>query len=55
MSNEIKKTKEEEFKGPECKKHKDCFANTEGRCDCLIDNDFGSKDCPFFKRRATNE
>ena len=34
---------------PKCDSHKDCFANKDGKCICLGDNDFGSKDCPFYK------
>ena len=30
-------------------KHSDCFANHSGRCVCLINNDFGNKDYPFYK------
>ena len=33
---------------PYCKRA-DCFANREGRCYCLVDNDFGERPCPFFK------
>lgn len=40
---------------PICDKHTDCFANHGGRCVCLIDNDFGSKDCPFYKGRKRYE
>lgn len=38
---------------PNCDKHKDCFANRNGKCVCLIDNNFGSKDCPFYKKEET--
>lgn len=40
---------------PICDKHSDCFANHGGRCVCLINNDFGSKDCPFYKGRKRYE
>lgn len=36
-----------------CTRHRDCFANQEGRCACLKDNDFGGKDCPFYKPADT--
>ncbi len=32
-----------------CGKHMDCFANRGGRCVSLKDNDFGGRDCPFYK------
>ena len=32
-----------------CSMHMDCFANRDGRCGCLKDNDFGGRDCPFYK------
>lgn len=32
-----------------CKAHSDCFANRGGVCACLKNNDFGSRDCPFYK------
>lgn len=32
-----------------CKAHKDCFANRDGACACLKNNDFGRRDCPFYK------
>ena len=38
---------------PNCEKHKDCFANRNGKCICLIDNDFGDKDCPFYKKEKS--
>jgi hypothetical protein len=34
-----------------CEEHTDCFANSHGKCICLSDNDFGDKDCPFYKNR----
>ena len=34
---------------PVCDMHRNCFANKEGHCVCLSDNDFGNKDCPFYK------
>ena len=36
---------------PRCKDHKECFANKDGRCICLKDNNFGDKDCPFYKTK----
>jgi Fe-S-cluster containining protein len=27
----------------------DCFANKDGRCVSLKDNNFGGRDCPFYK------
>lgn len=32
-----------------CRAHSDCFANSGGVCTCLKDNDFGGRDCPFYK------
>ena len=32
--------------------HKDCFANIDGRCVCLKDNNFKNKDCPFYKDKV---
>ena len=37
---------------PRCTAHRDCFANKNGVCVCLGDNDFHGKDCPFFKTTA---
>ena len=34
---------------PKCDMHTDCFALSDGRCVCLSENDFGEKDCPFYK------
>ena len=34
---------------PECRVHDDCFANHDGVCHCLNDNNFSGKDCPFYK------
>ena len=28
---------------------KECFANKDGKCLALYDNDFHGKPCPFFK------
>ena len=28
---------------------KDCFACTDGKCCILTDNDFGERECPFYK------
>ena len=35
-----------------CTAHRDCFANKDGVCVCLRDNDFHGKGCPFFKTTA---
>lgn len=37
---------------PECRAHHDCFANHDGVCHCLNDNNFNGKDCPFYKKTA---
>ena len=42
-------------KMPECRMHKDCFANRGGRCVCLKNNDFGGRGCPFYKPAAVRE
>jgi len=36
-----------------CRAHEDCFANSGGVCTCLKDNDFGGRDCPFYKPADT--
>lgn len=36
-----------------CRIHGDCFANRGGVCTCLKDNDFGGRDCPFYKPADT--
>lgn len=36
-----------------CRMHRDCFANRGGVCTCLKDNDFGGRDCPFYKPAGT--
>ena len=36
-----------------CRAHSDCFANSGGVCTCLKDNDFGGRDCPFYKPADT--
>lgn len=36
-----------------CRAHDDCFANRDGVCTCLKDNDFGGRDCPFYKPADT--
>ena len=28
-----------------------CFANCADRCSCLDNNEFGNRDCPFYKSR----
>lgn len=38
---------------PECRVHGDYFANRRGVCTCLKDNDFGGRDCPFYKPADT--
>ena len=38
-----------------CSEHKDCFANTNGYCTCLMNNDFGGRDCPFYKNKSKAE
>lgn len=40
---------------PVCHTHTDCFANKDGHCVCLSDNDFGHKDCPFYKKDSGND
>lgn len=32
----------------------DCFACENGLCEILTSNDFGARDCPFFKPRPTD-
>ena len=39
----------------QCSEHKDCFANTNGYCTCLMNNDFGGRDCPFYKDKSKAE
>ncbi len=34
---------------PDCRANRDCFANRGGVCTCLKDNEFGGRDCPFYK------
>lgn len=36
---------------PGCDKH-ECFACIDGKCIALTDNNFGERDCPFYKTRA---
>ena len=48
--NTKKRRTNEKF--PACNKHMDCFANKNSRCICLNDNDFGKKDCPFYKTES---
>ena len=38
-----------------CPEHKDCFANTGGHCTCLMNNDFGRRRCPFYKKKEQYE
>jgi len=37
-------------KGTACLQ-KDCRANVNGDCQCLICSDFGDKPCPFYRKR----
>lgn len=39
---------------PACRKHPDCFACRDGRCEALSDNRFGRRRCPFYKTRDKN-
>ena len=32
-----------------CDMHEDCLACDKGKCIALSDNDFGGRDCPFYK------
>ena len=34
---------------PACNIHTDCFAHKDGKCVCLSENDFGKRDCSFYK------
>lgn len=38
---------------PGCGMRRDCFVNEGGRCACLKDNDFGGRECPFYKPAET--
>ena len=29
-----------------------CFAYDKGKCELLTDNDFGERECPFYKTKA---
>ena len=40
---------------PRCTAPRDCFANKDGVCICLGDNDFHGKYCPFYKATAQND
>ena len=33
----------------------ECKANKRGDCVCLTDNDFGKRECPFFKEKEHDE
>lgn len=33
---------------PNCNRE-DCFACKDGKCELLTDNDFGKRECPFYK------
>lgn len=39
-------------KGTACLQ-KDCRANSEDECQCLICSDFGDNPCPFYKKKGT--
>ena len=43
------------MKRPVCMNHEKCFGNKLGKCIVLSDNDFGGKECPFYKTRAQFE
>lgn len=36
---------------PDCRKRK-CFGYSEGKCTILSDNNFGKRECPFFKTQS---
>ena len=46
-----KNAKENKFKGVRLDK-KDCFANADGYCICLTNNDFGGRRCSFYKTKT---
>ena len=35
-----------------CHYHDDCVARQEGKCRILRSNNFGGRDCPFYKNAA---
>lgn len=35
-----------------CLYKKDCFANADGYCICLTNNDFGGRRCLFYKTKT---
>ena len=39
---------------PKCEKkeYQNCFANDNGRCLCLSDNNFRGEGCPFYKKQT---
>ena len=37
---------------PKCSSHADCHAYKNGECIALIDSNFGTGDCPFYKTRS---
>lgn len=39
---------------PVCTAHPDCHACGNGRCMALDRNDFGGRDCPFYKNSEVN-
>ena len=43
-----------EEKFPICNRE-DCFANLDGKCVLLLDNDFGNRECPFYKTKKQAE
>lgn len=51
---QAEKAQLEKGSAPLCTAHPDCHAWSEGRCMALADNDFGGRDCPFYKNRTVN-
>ncbi len=37
------------------KSHTDCASYSDGKCTALVDTDFPTKDCPFYKTRQQAE
>lgn len=37
-----------------CVSNHDCAACRDGKCQALINTDFGSRDCPFYKSKEQN-
>lgn len=42
------------YECPECDRN-NCFAYSNGECVILTDNDFGARECPFYKTQAQFE